>query len=81
MIYKISKHNYYSRFEYSTYPPDEGFVCVDYVDVIFIGVDNIKKRKVITLKVNEFNPDDYKVGHKYNIIKVLWFEKWEWLKP
>ncbi|AFF28676.1 hypothetical protein [Staphylococcus phage SA3] len=81
MIYKISKHNYYSRFEYSTYPPDEGFAYVDYVDVILIGVDNPKKKKVITLKVNEFNSDDYKVGHKYNIIKILWFEKWEWLKP
>lgn len=81
MIYKISKHNYYSRFEPSTHPPDEGFVYVDYVDVIFIGIDNIKKRKVITLKVDEFNPNDYKIGHKYNIIKLLWFEKWEWLKP
>lgn len=81
MIYKISKHNYYNRLEFSTYPPKEGIVHVDYVDVIFIGVDNIKKRKVITLKVDEFNPNDYKVGHKYNIIKLLWFEKWEWLKP
>lgn len=81
MIYKISKHNYYSRFEPSNYPPDEGFAYVDYVDVILIGVDNPRKRKVITLKVDEFNTDDYKVGHKYNIIKILWFEKWEWLKP
>ena len=81
MIYKISKHNYYSRFEYSTYPPDEGFVHVDYVDIILIGVSNPFKRKVVTLKVNEFNPHDYKVGHEYNITKILCFEKWEWLKP
>ncbi|QDJ97535.1 hypothetical protein PALS1_101 [Staphylococcus phage PALS_1] len=81
MIYKISKHNYYSRFEPSNYPTDEGFAYIDYVDVILIGVENIRKRKVITLKVDEFNPDDYKIGHKYNIIKILWFEKWEWLKP
>lgn len=81
MIYKISKHNYYNRFEPSTSFLDEGFAYIDYVDVILISVENPKKRKVITLKVNEFNPDDYKVGHKYNIIKILWFEKWEWLKP
>lgn len=81
MVYKVSKHNYYSRFETSTYLPDRGFAYVDYVDVILISINNPRKRKIITLKVNEFNPDDYKVGHKYNVTKVLWFEKWEWLKP
>lgn len=81
MIYKISKHNYYSKFERSNYLQDGGFGFIDYVDVIFVGVENPIKRKTVTIKVNKFNPDDYKVGYKYNVIKILWFEKWEWLKP
>ena len=81
MVYKISKHNYYNRFEPSNRPSDDGFAYIDYVDVILVGVENPRKRKVVTLKVNESNPDGYKVGHRYNITKILWFEKWEWLNP
>lgn len=82
MIYKISKYKFYEKWERPCdYMRENKFSPTEFVDVILISMENPNKKKVITVKLDEFNPNDYKIGFKYDIKKFLWFEKWEWLQP
>ncbi|WP_323705928.1 hypothetical protein P3U41_05875 [Mammaliicoccus sciuri] len=46
-----------------------------------VNIEKTSKRKSITMPASEFNPNDYKIGYKYDIKKFLWFEKWSWVQP
>lgn len=75
MIYKISKHNYFKKYDFYSE------MSLNYVDVILVSIEKPSKRKSISMPASEFNPDDYKIGYKYDIKKFLWLEKWSWVQP
>lgn len=85
MIYKISKHHYYidksrgvdrgiTRSWDSWYSYERSLV-----KVIFVNEDNPTDRRVTVIKKENFNPDDYVIGTRYEVTKKL-FSKEKWRK-